>query len=132
MEPPLIPVDLAALSAFHVVHVRDPAEMDANSRVSRRLPGESVLFSHRLQDRSLLRTRFKHPITTIANRPLGSMSISLGGDRFASQVDIEGSGINRYCFTMMFNGKSRLVQNGNETTVCGTDGLVFRGRPGRG
>jgi hypothetical protein len=54
-----------------------------------------------LQDRSLLRTRFDNPIITIADRRLGSMLMTLCGNRFVTQVYIGGEGIDSCCLTVM-------------------------------
>ena len=125
--PPLIPVDSAALSTFDsVVVVRNPREMGLSSRVSQRLPGESKVIGYRLQDRGLLQSRFNDPITTIADRRLGSMAIALCGDRFAMKVDVGGDGIDSYCFSVILQGGASLVQSGSETIGTGSHGLAFR------
>lgn len=130
MVAPILPVDPPTLGTFHVVQVRDPWEMDTSSRVSRRMRGAGELFSYRLLDRSLLRKHFSDPISTVASRPLGCMGITLGGDRFATQVDIGGDGKNSYCFSALVRGKASVIQNKIETNCTGTQGAVFRGDPG--
>jgi AraC-like DNA-binding protein len=127
---PLLPFDPPALGTFHVVDVRDPREMGPGSRVSLRLRGDGELFGHRLLDRGLMRKDFRDPISTIASRPLGCMAIVLGGDRYATQVDIGGDGRNAYSFTAMIRGKATVIQNKIETNFSGTRGVVFRGAPG--
>jgi AraC-like DNA-binding protein len=122
--PRLFPLDSTALSAFEsVVDVRDPRDIDASSRVGLHL-GPNALIRYQLQDRSLIRTRFDDPITTFADRRLGSMFIHLCVDRFATKAHVVGDGIDSYCFTVMLQGKASLVQAGIETT--GADGLACR------
>ena len=58
------------------------------------------------------------------------MMIAHGGDRFATQVDIGGEGLDAYCFTAMVRGQATLIQHGRETTASGVNGLVFRATPG--
>ena len=184
MTTSLLPVDASALSAFDIVHVLDPKEIETHfkfvetestfdyfqatreyleapthgkpvafysnkhgvfrvntvgvvqgdgtthtsSRVSEGL--HSRVWRYQLQDRDLMRVRFDNPITWIAQRRLGSMTISNGGDRFAAQVDIGGDGINSYCFSAMVHGRARLIQNTTETTCAGTNGIVFCATPG--
>ena len=128
--PPLL-LDVATLSAFDTVEVRDPNEMDTTSRVSRRLGGDSSLFSYQLQDRGLLRAKFDEPITIIAERHLGSMLFTLSADRFATQVALNGDGFDSFCFYTILCGKVRLTWSENEPILAGTDGAVFRGFPGR-
>lgn len=127
MPPLLLPVDFSALSTFdRVVDVRDPREMDTNSRVSERLLSETAAVTYQLQDRRLLRTSFDDPITIFADRRLGSMLITLSTDRFANQAYVGGAGIDSFCFTVMFHGKASLVQGESETIAAGTNGLAFR------
>lgn len=127
MPPLLLPVDFRALSTFdRVVDVRDPREMDISSLVSQRLLSENRLLGYRLQDHRALQARFDDPITTIADRRLGSMLIALCGDRFATREDIGGEGIDSYCFAMMLQGKQSLLQGDSESIASGTDGLAFR------
>jgi len=127
---PVLAVDPAALSTFDVVHVLDPREMDTGSGLTRRFPADSHMWSYRLQDRGLMRVRFDRPITSIAGRHIGKMRISHGANRFATQIDIGGDGIDAYCFSAISQGRVTLIQHGNETTSVGTNGLVFRGTPG--
>lgn len=77
-----------------------------------------------------MRVRFDRPITWITQRQLGDMTISNGGDRLASQIDIGGDGINGYCFSVMLHGHTRLTQSGTGITWADTNGVAFRGTPG--
>ena len=130
MPPPPLPIDVAALQAFDFVEVHDPKEMDTTSRVSRRLRGDSSLFSYHLRDRRLLRASFDEPITIIAERRLGSMLIALCSNQFATQIDIQGEGINCFCFLMTLQGSVELARSNSEGIVGGTNGVVFDGSPG--
>jgi AraC-like DNA-binding protein len=123
---PVLPVDLTALSTFNIINVLDPGEMEDSTRP----PNDGAEWRYRLQDRRMMRSSFDSPITSIAERYLGSMMIAHGGDRFATQVDIGGAGVDSYCFTAMIHGQVTLIQHGNETTGIGANGLVFRGTPG--
>ena len=97
--PPL-PLDAAALNTFDTVEVRDPNEMGTTSSVSLRMRGDSTLFSYQLQDRALLRAKFHEPITIIAERRVGSMEITLSADRFATQVALNGDGVEFFLFLL--------------------------------
>jgi AraC-like DNA-binding protein len=123
---PALPVDPAALSTFNIINALDPREMEDSSRP----PNDGAEWRYRLQDRGLMRANFDSPITSIAERYLGSMMIADGGDRFATKIDIGGDGIDAYCFTAMFHGRVTLIQHGKETISIGANGLVFRGAPG--
>jgi AraC-like DNA-binding protein len=130
MSAPPLPVDFTALTTFDVVDVRDPREMGTTSRVSQRLHGDSTLFSYRLQDRGLLRASFDQPITIMAERRLGSMLIDLCSSQFATQIDIEGDGVNGFCFLMILQGKARLTRSKNEAIIAGNSGAALDGSPG--
>jgi AraC-like DNA-binding protein len=130
MTPAPLPIDVTALRTLDYVEVRDPKDMDTTSRVSLRFRDDSSLFSYRLQDRGLLRTSFDEPIAIIAERRLGSMLIALCSSQFATQIDIEGDGINSFCFHMVLQGTAKLVRSKNEGVIAGTDGAVFDGSPG--
>jgi AraC-like DNA-binding protein len=122
----VLPVDPIALNTFNIINVRNPREMEDSSRP----PNDGAEWRYRLQDRRLVCANFDGPITSIAERYLGSMMIAHGGDRFATQVDIGGDGVDSYCFTAMFHGRVTLIQHGKETTSIAANGLVFRGTPG--
>jgi AraC-like DNA-binding protein len=123
-------VDLA-LRTFDVIDVRDPGELDdLSSRASSPPFNYRGVWRYQLQDRGLMQVSFDRPITSITERRLGRMMISFAGDRFATQIDIGGDGIDAYCFTAMSRGQASLLQHGNETASSGTDGLVFRATPG--
>jgi AraC-like DNA-binding protein len=127
-------VDPAALSTFDVIDVLDPSELgDVLSRLTRasgRPFNDSGVWQYRLQDRDLMRVSSDGPTTIIAERRLLNMMIAHGGDRFATQVDVGGDGLNAYCFTVMLRGEATLIQVGRETRAAGPNGLVFRATPG--
>jgi AraC-like DNA-binding protein len=127
-------VDPAALSTFDVIDVLDPSELgDVLSRLTRASGhpfNDSGVWQYRLQDRDLMRVSFDGPTTIIAERRLRNMMIAHGGDRFATQVDVGGDGLDAYCFTVMLRGEATLIQVGRETPAAGPNGLVFRATPG--
>ena len=125
---PVLSVDPEALSTFNVINVLDPRVLLDPS--SRRPPNDSQFRRYQLQDRGLLQESFDRPITSIAERRLGSMGIAHGADRFATQIEVHADGIASYCFTAMFHGRGSLIQHGKETTSSAASGLVFRATPG--
>ncbi|MBV8400364.1 MAG: hypothetical protein JOZ17_16725, partial [Acetobacteraceae bacterium] len=123
-----MPVDPAALTTFDVINVLDPSVLlDPSSRVP---PNDTQVRRYQLQDRGLVRERFDRPITTIAERRLGSMVIAHGADRFATRIDVGPDEIASYCFTALSRGRAKLIQHGTETTNSAASGLVFRATPG--
>ena len=128
---PILAVDRAAPSTFHVIHVLDPSELGAAlSRAGGPLFNPNGVWRYRLQDRGLMRISIDGPITGIAERCLHSLMIAHGGDRFATEVEIGGDGLDAYCFTAMVRGQATLIQHGRETPAAGPNGLVFRATPG--
>jgi AraC-like DNA-binding protein len=83
-----------------------------------------------LQDRGLTGVGFDRPITTIAERRLGSMVIAHGADRFATRIDVGPDDIASYCFTALSRGRAKLIQHGTETSNSAASGLIFRATPG--
>lgn len=130
MTGSIAPPGLSDLRSFRRIDVVDPAEMGADSRVSRRLPADSTVFSYRLQDRSLLRRRFDSPITRIAMRSIGDLRVCWIEDRFAARIDIGGDGVDRYCISTVLRGRKALVQAGTETSGGPPVGLIYRGAAG--
>lgn len=130
MTKPDIPATFALPGAAEVVHVYDPKEMDTTSRITQRLASTMHMYSYKLQDRALLRQHFDLPITSHYTRRLGSILVSNVGDRFATQLDIRGDGVDWYCFNAMLAGKLTMSQDGREATSEGVNGLVFRALPG--
>jgi hypothetical protein len=45
--------------------------------------------------------------------------IAQGGDHFATQIDIDGGGINSYCLTAMFRGQATLDPTRPRNPRCG-------------
>ena len=126
---PVLPVEPAALSTFSVINVVDPEVLlDPGSRGP---PNQNTqLRRYQLQDPGLKGVNFASPITSIAERRLGSMIIAHGADRFATMIEVGVEGIASYGFTALSYGRATLIQHGKETTSSGATGFVFRADPG--
>ena len=127
---PLLPVEPAALSTFSVINVVDPGVLlDPGSR---RPPNHNAqLLRYQLQDPDLKGVNFASPITSIAERRLGSMRIAFGADRFATMIEAGAEGMASYGFTAVSYGRATLIQRGREATGSGATGFVFRADHGR-
>ena len=126
-EPPLAP---EALRSFAVTQTSDPMDLDARSRVSSRLPSLSRSYKYRLSDRALVGRRFDGTICTLASRESGSILVSYGADRFATEVSIDGDARDPLIITNMLRGAVKLVQDTDVAIASPSQGLVFRTRPG--
>jgi hypothetical protein len=127
----VLALDPATLRTFDVIDVLDPCQLgEVLSRLTRTSGhpfNESGVWQYRLQDGDLMRVSFEGPITSIAERRLLSMMIAHGGDRFATQVDIGGDGLDAYCFTAMVRGRATLTQYGRETPAASPPAASFFG-----
>jgi AraC-like DNA-binding protein len=122
--------DPMARQTCHVTHVRDPNEMDRRSLVSERFPRISRAYKYRLRDRALMRARFEHPIFSLAIAQVGSMLVSEGADRFATEITIEGELETRFYFNVLRHGGLSAMRHGREVSGFGSVGLATRAEPG--
>ena len=87
------------------VDVRDPAEMDERSRVSRRLPGRNAAHCYSLRDPSLRRLSSRTLLTRMVIRSAGDLQLSHVKDRFGTAIEIIGAGMPAYCFGHVLAGR---------------------------
>lgn len=113
------------LHIFNVVQASDPAERDARSRLRDRLSGVSREYRYQLRERSLWRMRFDNPIFTLATRGAGSIFVSHGQGRVATDMSIEGKS-DLFCFTTLLRGDMTVVQRDARVTGTTSVGLAFR------
>jgi AraC-like DNA-binding protein len=123
-------IDPALLTTFDVVQASDPGALDGTSRVIERVAEPSRVYRYQLQDRALWRMQFKSPIFSLATRTAGSILASYGGNRFATEVSIDGEEGDLFCFMTLLHGKTTLVHNGDSTTGTETCGFAWRPGPG--
>lgn len=122
-------IDPAMMSTFNVVQISDPGALDGTSHITDCIVSRRI-YSYKLQDKAIWRMQFDSPIFSIATRAAGSIVASYGGNRFATEVSVEGDGGDCFCFTTVLFGETTLVENGNFTTVTEERGLVWRPGPG--
>src|ERR1700710_552635 len=121
--PPLAP---EILRSSAVTQTSDPMDLDARSRVSNRLPSLSRSYKYRLSDRALVGQRFDGTICTLASRESGSIVVSYGADRFATEVSIDGDERDPLIITNMLRGAVKLVQDTDLAIASPSQGLAFR------
>jgi AraC-like DNA-binding protein len=119
-------IDPARLTTFNVVQATDPADLDGRSRVSERFPAQSRMYKYRLLDPALWRMRFDQPIFSLAIRSAGSIMSSLGENRFATQVAVDGDADDYFGLSTMLRGRLSIMQNGEQTTSRDGHGFVYR------
>ena len=107
-----------------ITDVRDPAELDERSLMSRRLPGRHVVHTYTLRDRARRRAGAGPLLTRHADRDAGDLRLGRVAERFGMEVGIIEPGMPAYCFCLVRSG--RLV-----LSTPDTDGPVEAG-PGQG
>ncbi len=92
------------LSGLTVVEVKDPAEMDEQSRLSRRLPGRHNVYTYTLRDRSLRRSGAGKLLARHVGRQAGDLLLVTVAERFGREIGIVEPGMPAYCFTLIRSG----------------------------
>jgi AraC-like DNA-binding protein len=126
----MIQLDASHFAAMNVFDVSDPKELGANSSVTRRFPRELAVHRYRLRELSLLSEHFDAPISRMATRTIGDLTISYVQERFGMEADIQGDGLDRFCFNTMLSGRMAFISNKPEVVAADRLGLVYRGLPG--
>jgi AraC-like DNA-binding protein len=115
---------------MNVFDVFDPKELGADSIVTRRFPREQTVHRYRLRDLSLLSEHFDAPISRMATRTVGDLTISYVQERFGTEADIQGVGLDRFCFNTMLSGRMAIVSAKPEVVAADRLGLIYRGLSG--
>jgi AraC-like DNA-binding protein len=123
-------IDPALLTMFNVVQTSDPGTPDGTIRVTERTAEPRCFYKYQLQDRALWPMQFESPIFSIATRNAGSILATYVGNRFATEISIDGEDGDLFCFTAPLHGKTTLVDSGDSTTTTESCGLAFRPGPG--
>ncbi len=116
-------------SGFVVVNVSDPAEMDEQSRISRRLPGGHNMHTYTLRDPVLRRSGTGRLLALHMGDPRLLCHVA---ERFGREVGIVEPGYPAYCFTLVRAGRVMLsTPDTRGTTEAGPgQGVIQGGRPG--
>ncbi len=114
---------------FVVIDVSNAAEMDEQSRLSRRLPGRHQVHTYTLRDPALrhsvrgqlLARHWGHPLL------LGHVA-----ERFGVEIGFVEPGLSAYCFALIHGGRVMLsTPDTRGTTEAGPgQGVIQGGRPG--
>ena len=112
--------------------MRDAAELDERSRISRRLPRPNGAHIYTLRDPALRRSGAGLLLTRHATRLAGDLQLSHVADRFGTEVGIGGPGIDYHCFGLVQAGGMALSVPGSrdEVVARGSQGLIHAGRDG--
>ncbi len=114
---------------FTVVDVYDPAEMDEQSHISRRLPGRHSVTTYTLRDPALRRFGAGRLLARHWGHPLLLGHVA---ERFGVEVGFVEPGMPAYCFALIRAGRVMLsTPDTSGTTEAGPgQGVIQGGRPG--
>jgi AraC-like DNA-binding protein len=120
------------LRGFTIVDVRDPAEMDERSLVSRRLPGRHGVHTYTLRDPAAGRCGAGRLLTRHADRQAGDLLFGHVAERFGTEVGIVEPGLPAYHFCLLRSGGLAMsTPDAGGTTEAGPGrGVVEGGRAG--
>ncbi len=120
-----------ALRSFAVFDVHDPAELGADSPVTRRFPGYNNFNTYRLRDRGVGDGRPTGLLSRLAVRREGALSLGYIDSRFGTEIGIIGAGVRRLFLTASLRGSIALRAGPDREAVsAGSRGLVYRGLAG--
>jgi AraC-like DNA-binding protein len=123
-------IDPAMRATFAVVQASDPGGLDGTTRVVGRTAEPRRFYNYQLRDRALWSMKFESPIFSMATRNAGSILASYVGNRYATDVSIDGDDGDIFCFAAVLHGKTTLIGHGDPTTATEACGLAFRPGPG--
>ena len=66
------------------------------------------------------------PVSRMVLRPAGDLLLSYINDQVATTNEVDGTGLDMFCFTTVLNGEMDLSQDGRQATASGSQGLAFR------
>ena len=119
------------LRSFTVFDVTDPDELGDDSRVSQRFPLYNKFNTYRLRDRGVTTDRLGGPLSRMAVRREGALTMSYVGSRPRTDVGIVGDGVQRLFLTFCLYGEIALqAGRTDEAVASGSRRMVYRGRAG--
>ena len=128
----MLSFDPSLLSSFSAFDIFDPAEMDIDSRVTKRFPQGNNANTYKLRNRGLLQAKPSGRLSQLAMRREGDLIIAHAADRFGTEVGTVGDGHARYCLSFMLSGGMEMTGGGQRDAAQahGNTGFVYRGLPG--
>lgn len=119
------------VAGYSAIEVWDAAELDARSRISRRLPPPNDVHSYVLRDPAP-RPGQQFWLTRHVIHQLGDLQLSRVSDRLGTRIRIGDPGMDYHCFVLPRAGRMSILQPGtaDATEVHGIEGAIHRGRPG--
>ncbi len=66
------------------------------------------------------------PVSRMVLRPAGDLLLSYVTDQMPTRNEVDGTGLDMFCFTTVQTGRMDLSQDGRQATASGNTGLAFR------
>lgn len=121
-----------SLAGFTVVDVRDPADLDERSSVSTRLAGRNTCHRYMLRDRGPRASAPNEVLSRYATRQVGDLQLSHAGERFGTEIAIDGDGMGAICFGLLWSGRMALSirERNGQTELDAGRGPIYSGQAG--
>lgn len=119
------------LDGFQIIDVRDPAEMDERSLVSRRLSARDAPHTYTLRDRTTLRSAERGALLSRhANSEAGDVQLSHVAERFGTEIGMLEPGIPAYCFGWIRSGRHSTAAADGTVEAGAGQGFIVRATAG--
>ena len=127
----MVTLDPLSLPECLVYNVSDPDELGEDSRISKRFPSYNNYNTYRLRNGRSRHERTTGLLSRFAIKRMRALTLGSIESRFATDVGIDGEGIQRLFLTFSRSGSIALrTRDGGEAISHGTAGLVYHGLPG--
>ena len=113
-----------------LIVVDKPQDIDGGSRLNRMLPKDIAMVHYAIHDRRRLVEHDGAPFSTHARVHANGIYVTRIADRFQTEMDIGGTGLDRYWFALANAGSMTVTQRGASAVASGSAGIAVRGQPG--
>jgi AraC-like DNA-binding protein len=121
-------LDESRLHAFKLVRANSADSFEECLRAVAPFPDRTRTYGYRLLDPTSFRTRFDHPILSLAVRCVGPFVASYGSSSLATEITHEGAYSELINFVTVLQGTTALTAAGLSGEATVDRGLVFRPR----
>ena len=105
-------------------------DIDGGSRLNQLLPKDIAMVHYAIHDRRQLVEHAGAPFSTHARVHANGVYVTRIADRFQTEMDIGGGGLDRYWFALANAGSMTVTQRSVSAVALGSAGIAVRGLPG--
>ncbi len=113
-----------------LIVVDNPQDIDGGSQLNLLLPKDIAMVQYAIHDRRQILDRAGAPLSTHARVHANGIYVTRIADRFQTEMEIGGAGLDRYWFALANAGSMTVTQRGVSTVALGSAGIAVRGLPG--